>query len=69
MPWARVIQGGLPAGGGAPPELEGSGVVGEDGKRRHELEFTEGLRAKAGLPGAAGWQVPVTFRRRCQVSP
>lgn len=28
--------GGLPVGSGTPLELEGPGMVGEDGKKRHE---------------------------------
>ena len=56
--------GGLPAGGGAPLELEGPGVAGEDGKRRRETGSRgrtvvhEGLRAKPGRPGAAGAWCP-----------
>lgn len=51
--------GGLPAGSGAPLELEGAGMEGEDGKRRHETgsrgrtAVHEGLGAKPGHPGAA----------------
>lgn len=33
---AQSKSGGLPVGGGAPLELEGPGMVGEDGKRRCE---------------------------------